>query len=445
MLQKIISALKNRVFLKKVRKALKKRVFKKVKKIVKKRTKKIRKIIRKNIKKLRLSHIFGYSILLPISYLVPKQKNLVLLTTRFGDFDGNLKYLFLYLNNLDDQDFEFVFLTDQKHVYQNLTRSGYKAWLYPRFTTILKLFRVNILIVDGNEWAKKIKYHMLFKSKKVQIWHGTGMKTIGLLKPTIKNLSSFRQKLKKEYTYYDLLFLTSEYQVKIRGNAFRHGKLYLNGFPRNDIFFKEIIANNEVGSDNELLAKCTQYQEQGYSLVVYTPTWRKHDRELHLDLQTLDAFARLNKMIFIIKLHPKHACPCSLDDYSHIMEYNKKADVYPLLTVADALITDYSSIYLDYLLTDKPIFFYPYDSDEYIGGERALLIDYNEITPGPKCYTDNSLRNEVYRHLVMGDDRFYQQRKELQRKFFHYQDGESSARLWEIIKKDLLQRKSIGS
>ena len=381
--------------------------------------------------------IIGYLMIIPVSYLTPK-KNYVVLTTRFGDFEGNLKYFFLYLNNLEEQDWEFVFLTEKKEVYRQLKDKGFQVWFYPGLFTILKLFRTRILIVDGNEWAKNLKYFFLFSAKKVQLWHGTGLKTIGLLKPAIKNLSRFRQMLKKEYTYYDLLVLTSEYQVKMRSKAFRYGKLLVNGYPRNDIFFKETDFDYSLGSDYSLIEKCRQYKNEGFSLVTYTPTWRKFDHSLHLDLDSLDDFAGKNSIKFIIKLHYKHDCSPEVSRHKNIIEYDKYTDVYPLLAVTDLLITDYSSIYLDYLLLEKPIIFFPYDIDEYTDNERQLLIDFGQVTPGPKVYSQEELNKELHAHIVEGKDWYNLQREEQRKKFFKYRDGKSSERLWSAVKKDML-------
>ena len=67
-------------------------------------------------------------------------------------------------------------------------------------------------------------------------------------------------------------------------------------------------------------------------------------------------------------------------------------DVTGMLDIFDCLITDYSSIYIDYLLTGNPVIFLPYDREEYLAG-RGMNFDYDEVTPGPKPQTmDNFLR-----------------------------------------------------
>lgn len=383
-------------------------------------------------------YLIGYIIFVPLSCLMPKNKKYVVLTSRFGDFEGNLKYFFLYLNSLDE-DFEFVFLTEKRDVYRKLKERGFRTWYYPRPGTVFRMLRTPYLIVDGNEWARNLKYFILYSTKKVQLWHGTGLKTIGLLKPTIKNLGKFRQKLKKEYIYYHLLTLSSEYQVQVRSKAFRYGSILINGLPRNDIFFQQGAPGDDLGCDHETIEKCNRLQEKGLKIAVYTPTWRLHNHTFgQLDLEELNRFCQKNGIIFVIKLHYKHECCLDVGKLSNVLEYNQYADGYPLLARTDLLITDYSSIYLDFLILNRPIVFYPYDSEAYIGNERELLLDYNTITPGPKCYNQGELEREIYRHLVEGKDEYKGQREDMAGKFFKYRDGRSSERLWQAIKENIL-------
>ena len=58
-------------------------------------------------------------------------------------------------------------------------------------------------------------------------------------------------------------------------------------------------------------------------------------------------------------------------------------DIYPFLTFTDFLITDYSSIYFDYLMLNREIIFIPYDFENYTKN-RELYFSYETITPGVK-------------------------------------------------------------
>lgn len=64
---------------------------------------------------------------------------------------------------------------------------------------------------------------------------------------------------------------------------------------------------------------------------------------------------------------------------------NNKLDPCELMVQADCLITDYSSIYFDYMVLDRPIIFFAFDKDDYLK-ERELYFDYEKYTPGAKAY-----------------------------------------------------------
>jgi len=58
---------------------------------------------------------------------------------------------------------------------------------------------------------------------------------------------------------------------------------------------------------------------------------------------------------------------------------NNNIETQELLLIADILITDYSSIYIDFLLTNKPIVFYAYDIKNYLSKDRELYFNYNNV------------------------------------------------------------------
>jgi CDP-glycerol glycerophosphotransferase len=81
--------------------------------------------------------------------------------------------------------------------------------------------------------------------------------------------------------------------------------------------------------------------------------------------------------------------------YPRIVEYHPLGDVYPLLPLCDLLITDYSSIFFDFLLLDRPMIFFAYDLDKYLAEDRAMYFEYDSITPGVKCHNYDELESNI--------------------------------------------------
>ncbi len=392
--------------------------------------------------------ILGNCIIQPISWLTPK-KRIVVFITRFGNtFEGNLKYLFLYLNNRKDLgDTKIYFLTESKKIRDELKAADLPVLYYFRASTFLTLLRTQAVVVDGNEWARKLRHQLLIRTAKFQLWHGSGMKTVGKLKPRLQKQSSFIKKISDivgQHPCYDILCMNSQVQVETRAHAFNYKKILINGQPRNDVLFVEDSEPYLAGADADTFHKALDYKKQGYKLVIYSPTHRHPSAEYDaakeaMDIAGLNSFAEKNKLIIIFKYHQKTRKEHQYDisNAGNMIEYNKYKDVYPLFAHIDLMITDYSSIFVDYIVQGKPVVFFPFDYDHYVNTERPLQFDYETVTPGKKCYTTPELTKEIQKVLVDGNDDYVDARNEVLKKFYDIIDGKSSERIWNEIKEVL--------
>lgn len=405
--------------------------------------KKIKKAIR-----LFFGLFFSWLIIVPLRIIMPKNNDTILFVRRFGNtFDGNLKYLFDYMHkNKDVYNTKPYFLVEDNNLYNELKQYYSNILLYSGLKTKLKMLRIGTVIVDGNEWSGRFKFFFLFNAYKVQLWHGNGIKAIGLqnknnnrnLKIKISNI------LLCTFPKYDVVTLPSDLQVKTRGGAFRKKDILINGQPRNDVLFKPMTEDLLYGSDKRTIEKVKAYKNKGYKVILYSPTWKNVTQESQellnqkIDLSTLSKHFKRNKMVLIIKLHPKDKFEHLIPEDSSIYEYEKTKDIYPLLSMVDLMITDYSSIYMDYVLLNRPIVFFPYDQEEYIENERALQYNYNDITPGSKCFDTPQLMNELDKILIDGIDNYREERDKVRQMFYKYNDGESCERVWNYIKRKFI-------
>jgi CDP-glycerol glycerophosphotransferase (TagB/SpsB family) len=97
------------------------------------------------------------------------------------------------------------------------------------------------------------------------------------------------------------------------------------------------------------------------------------------------------------------------------------------------VITDYSSIIVDYLIMNKPIAFIPFDEKIY-DDFRGLVVDFkNDIeTPGPKINTMEQLISYV-KDIENGKDDFNGWRIKAQEYYYTYFDNKSTERIWHLI------------
>ncbi|MEM8201763.1 CDP-glycerol glycerophosphotransferase family protein, partial [Morganella morganii] len=100
----------------------------------------------------------------------------------------------------------------------------------------------------------------------------------------------------------------------------------------------------------------------------------------------------------------------------------------------DLLITDYSSIYFDFLLLNKPIIFLPYDIETY-QSQVGLNFDYNFSTPGPKPKTQNEFIHEIHQSLT--NNEYFLEKRELINNYFNQVKYGSSKLIYDYIVNNL--------
>lgn len=133
--------------------------------------------------------------------------------------------------------------------------------------------------------------------------------------------------------------------------------------------------------------------------------------------KSVSGFLEKEQILLLLRLHIKEATAAEDFVNSRIRCFGSKevGDVTGMLGMFDLLITDYSSIYIDYLLTDKPMIFLPYDKERYLDG-RGMNFDYEEVTPGPKPKTMKEFTEEL-RAFCHGEDSWKQKREQVSKKF----------------------------
>ena len=157
-----------------------------------------------------------------------------------------------------------------------------------------------------------------------------------------------------------------------------------------------------------------------------------------IDWKALDAALQAHGGALFCKLHPNdQARVPDLSAMRRIHLIPSSVDPYPILKHTDALISDYSSIFFDYLLLDRPLVFYPYDLDDYRKYSRALYDDYDSVTPGPKATDAAGLQRTLTTLLSSYDEqarRYAAEREAVRSRFYEHVDDRASARLFDALR-----------
>lgn len=397
--------------------------------------------------KLLLDLILSW-LIKPIRWIVPVKKGLVLFMGRQNSgFLDNDKYLLIYLMQTGQMDkYDIWFMGHRDRVVYELKKYGIKTENYFSLKTYWLLLRADVIITDNAHWTTHNRYNIARKAHKIQLWHGIGFKKIRLSDPDFveksKGLKGYlKYVLQGQLATYDTFVSTSEFFSKNVFNPSFEPKEIVNlGYCRNDILFNDFPFNEELVKINtDILAwqRIRELKGKGNKIVIYSPTFRNAKtysvKKTEVDFDLLDEFGRANNIVFVFKLHPLPQNTVKMSHYQNIVEYNSKCDIYPLFELSDMMVTDYSSIYLDYVMTDKPIAFFMYDLEYYTTSCRGIREDFAELLPGKKCLTQEALMDVVYDSLVLGVDAFSEERKLIRDMAWEYQDGQSCKRVWDYI------------
>ena len=204
-------------------------------------------------------------------------------------------------------------------------------------------------------------------------------------------------------------------------------QVHITGQPRNDVL---------LDSDYKRLV------DDKKKVILYMPTWRQQsfnyfDKKFGFDLQKIDAQLERGNAILIVKLHFHMVGGYEkIFKTKNIIFLNNISDIYPYLSSVDILLTDYSSIYFDFLLLDKPIIFMPFEKDRYVKEVGGFYFDYDDVTPGYKAQDWNDVFKEVQK-IFNGKDTWKSSRKKVNKEFNLYQDSNSSKRVYSLIKESI--------
>lgn len=173
---------------------------------------------------------------------------------------------------------------------------------------------------------------------------------------------------KKHSALTDVFVSMGSYHTQVLKDTFwvpEHAEVWETGFPRNDQYYRDTTEKQKN------LRKKLNIPDD-CRIVLYAPTFRDnnttdaYDLDLHRVLDTLGEKTG-GKWIMFITLHPNFKWfripPYTFDE--HVWDMSKYSDIHELMLIVDVVITDYSSVSLDFSNTRRPVFLYASDIDEY--------------------------------------------------------------------------------
>ncbi len=307
------------------------------------------------------------------------EKNTVLINGLGTNVRGSMQYVLNVLNHSDDFEGYKIYVRTKDHT-DDIVKGYIKQNHWDRTETVptgysKKLETCQYLLTESYfpyAWVKK-DGQML-----VDIWHGTPLKKIGIVKNGKKRHNQPKQQ--KNFIYSEYLLYPNEYTRDIMWESFgvthlQRGKALMLGYPRTSGLLDV--------SEERKQALLQTLAPNGEKIYAYMPTFRGYlsdketvERETAL-LNALDQRLQEDQILYV-NLHHHIGAALDCDAFAHIRKFPPLVDSYELLSVTDALISDYSSVFFDYLALRKQIILYIEDYDTYCQ-YQGLNMDIRDL------------------------------------------------------------------
>ena len=357
-----------------------------------------------------------------------KKEKIFCVMTHDSSEEGNVGVVKKYLEDRNT-DWKFCCLKreDTRFSGQEKLKKIVRFFVkYPyELATSAYVFQDNIFLpIAFLKFRKKVKV--------VQLWHGTGtIKKFGQ-DVNIGRLKELERLANNSITH--LVINSERWNSYARIFSVTNDKLQVLGMPRTDLFFSE-----DKKEQIEELFFMENPNLIGKKIILYAPTFR--DDRLGEQTLQLDIELWLEKMpedtILGLRLHPFVA-----ENFQYvgkgserIVDFSHYANLNTLLFISSGLITDYSSIVFEYVLLDKPMYFYAYDLEEFSDNGRGFYEEYEEYVPGVVVRSTKELVDKMleYEHNLERREYWKEKRKKFKEENYCYFDGNSTKRLVKLL------------
>lgn len=277
--------------------------------------------------------------------------------------------------------------------------------------------------------------HLSERQTLINVWHGVGHKKIRLLRgqPGIPA---------------DITVATSDLTRKMFAECFgvELSSIFISGYPRNDLMLR--------AQENASSLKMKLDLQSFDKIVIWLPTFRriKSGKVLRDGAAEDNPFevAGFDQSCFneILK---QHNCLCIVKPHYFLSENNRSDSftniksiddswlahngitLYHLLACADLLITDFSSVMMDFILLEKPVICFCTDLEDYKNTQGLYFEDIENWLPTELIQSHDQFFNYLTHLLETGVDHHLQKRREIRDTYFKYTDANSTKRLTEHV------------
>ena len=296
-----------------------------------------------------------------------------------------------------------------------------------------KTMRYYYELMTSKYWIRTHSIDNIVKKREgqiyIQLWHGPGAtKKEGYDVPGNENTGETMPHA-REWDFYIATDVDSREYIKTALNL-KIPRLLL-GSPRSDRLVNMPAERYYVIRDKLGIPKTS-------TAVLYAPTFRESDfsrSRLELKIKKLCVMKNVS---VILRVHPEVRNRLNLSEYdSSVIDGNQFPDIFDLYMASDILVTDYSSVAIEYSILKRPILYYMYDLAEYTK-ERDFYYDYLKRLSGPIIHTEEELVHSV-EHIENIMEQYHDQYESFYRRYNEMNDGHVCERFFKLLKEGFFE------
>lgn len=330
------------------------------------------------------------SLLIKLLGKVVKLEEKSILFVSFGGkrFDDSPKVIYdrmIQMKEFEDYKFYWAFVNPDKFEIEKGKKIKIDTFKYFLTAQKSKIWITNSAIERGLNFKLKRTFY-------INTWHGTPMKKIGKDEQSVSSKNGFGS---KNISTQDLNLAQSEYDALIFSHVFDLDieKIITCDLPRND----ELSVNNK----NKKLIREKLKIEDEKKVILYAPTYREFERDnennccLKPPINFKEWERKLgNDYVILFRAHYEVAKVLGVEESEFIKNVSDYDNLNELMIASDMLISDYSSIFFDYSILEKPMFCFAYDYEKY-KEKRGLYLDLKTELPCIVHRSENSIIEDI--------------------------------------------------
>jgi len=383
-----------------------------------------------------------------MAYFQKADRRLVLIGAHNGELYGdNSRYLYEWMLN-NQKDIQPVWLTGSRDVYRSLLEAGKPVVLQKSWKAIKLMTKAQMGVYTHSLYD--LVFHISWipeRLRLITLRHGKSVKRVRFARKEYKLSQRERRERLRESDLLCCAISTSEFISDIQEECLQIGrkKHVVTGYPRNDVL---LTPTEKMEADwNMFLAGLKPSQ-----VILYAPSWRHGFAPTRFfpmddfDSGKLVEFLEEHQILLLLRPHfnDLRKFPAAYEAFEHLARrsslirfasHQALPVVYHFLPFVDVLISDYSSLYHDFLLLDRPMLFVPYDYTEF-EQKIGFLYDYFKYLPGPAVYTFTELCRNL-ELLLEGQDPYRYSRQILRGLVHEFKDDQSCFRTAMFIRERL--------